>query len=176
MPMKKYSVLVAILLSSFLAAYSQTVTVAIAQNASAPVSAATMSKTIEDELLALLFERGIIVSTAELELSDEGYETPNFAVKDAAFGMSDYLIAMRLRYGAEELKLADGLQTYSQLLSLDWKLVRVMNPIVLFSGSLIPEDGPIVDNDPYRESRLILDAAYPAINKALNQAITGGNR
>lgn len=176
MPKKKCLVLALFAFMTLCAVNAQTILIAIAQNSAAPVSAVTMSKTVEDELLGLLFERGIIVSSAELALSDDGYDTPNFGIKDAAFGMSDYLIAIRLTYGAEEKKLADGLQTYAQLLSLDWKLVRVINPVVLSSGSMKTENGPIVDNDPYRESRLVLDAAYPSIDNALREATKGGKR
>lgn len=166
----------AFILAALGAPSAQTITVAVAQNESAPASAVLMSKTVEDELLGIMFDQGYIVSTAELSMKDEAFSAPNFGVKEAAFGLSDYLIAVRIRYGADEKKDPDKNVSYAQILSLDWKLVRVVNPVILASGSISPKTVTVLDQDPYGDARRLIDSAYPAIGKALGEAKKGGVR
>lgn len=154
--------------------YAQTITVAVAQNLNAPESAVLMSKTVEDELLGIMFDRGYIVSNADVDMNDDDFESANFGVKGAAFGLSDYLIAVRIKYGADEKKDEDKNLSYAQILSLDWKLVRVPNPLVLASGNLVPKTVTVLDQDPYSDARHLIDGAYPAIEKALGEAKKGG--
>jgi len=176
MPSLKYLVAGAFLSAAIAALNAQTVTVSVAQNAAAPGSATAMSKTVEDELLGTMFDRGYIVSTTALAEKDDGFETPNYGVKEAAFGLSDYLIAIRVRYGTQEMTNPDKNTAFAQILSLDWKLVRVANPAVLASGSIIPERATVLDQDPYADARRLIDGAYPAIEKALGEAKKGGSR
>ncbi len=176
MPPSKFIVAGA-LLSAFLGApAAQTVTVAMAQGSAAPEAALQMSKTIEDELLVLLFDGGYIVSTEELALKDGDFAKAEFGVKEAAWGMSDYLVAIRARYAADEIKDVDNKVSYARLLGLDWKLVRVANPEVLASGSVDPRVPAPQGTDPYAGVRLLVDGMYPAIDKALGEAKKGGLR
>ena len=68
MPALKSTVAAALIVLALGAPSAQTITVAMAQNASAPESAVIMSKNVEDEILGIMFDRGYIVSTAELAL------------------------------------------------------------------------------------------------------------
>ncbi len=176
MPALKSTVAAALIVLALGAPSAQTITVAMAQNASAPESAVIMSKNVEDEILGIMFDRGYIVSTAELALADDGFAAPNFAVKEAAFGMSDYLIAVNVKYGVDEIKDSEKNVSYAQILSLDWKLVRVSNPVILASGTVRPERTTVVDQDPYGDARRLIDGAYPSIEKALGEAKKGGIR
>lgn len=166
----------ALLLLALGAPSAQTITVAVAQNATAPESALLMSKTVEDELLGIMFDQGLIVSTAELAMTDELFSAPNFAVKEAAFGLSDYLIAVRIQYGAEEKKDPEKNVSYAQILSVDWRLVRVVNPVILASGTVRPKNVTVLDQDPYGDARRLADSVYPSIGKALGEAKKGGVR
>ncbi len=171
----KIRVLCAVLTIAAASGFSQTVTVAVTQNANAPESAYLMSGTIEDELFSLMFDSGFIVSNVSIGRAEAPWDSPLFAVKEAAFGMSDYLVALRVSYSAEEKKLEDGKTSYAQLQGLEWRLVRVNNPVILASGTAEPETSLVVDQDPYAEARILTDQLYSAVFKALSEAKKGGN-
>jgi hypothetical protein len=153
---------------------AESLTVSIVQNEKAPAVALEMSQTIEDELMNDYFDAGHIVSNTDIRFDGSKFKAANFGIKEAAFGMSDYLLAVYLQYGPGEIKDEKKGITYAQLDTVVWRLVEVRSSNIVAEQTLDATKIHVTDFDPYQQSRLVADQASGASIDALNRNKTGG--
>jgi hypothetical protein len=153
---------------------AETVTIAVVQNESAPAIAIDMSQTIEDELMGNYFDAGHIVSNTAIRNDGSKFEESNFSVKEAAFGLSDYLVVVSLGYGPAVMKDEAKKLTWAELVSLKWKVVRVQNSLIVAEQSVDVSKIKVTDFDPYKQSRLVADTVGEQTLDAIAKSKTGG--
>lgn len=172
--MKRYVFIAGMCLSILCLTYisAETVTVTVVQNENAPAIALQMSQAIEDEILGDYFNAGQIVSNTQVRYDGSHYSEKNFGIKEAAFGLSDYLVVINLQYGPGEVVDKDKQITYAELNVLDWRLVKVLTSEVLVEKSINVKNIKVMDSDPYKQSRIV---AGMAANDSL-QAIPINNQ
>jgi hypothetical protein len=144
------------------AVHAASVTVSVVQNERAPVIAIDMSRTIEDELMGGYFDAGHIVSSTSIRLDGSKFAQKNFGIKEAAFGYSDYLLAVYLEYGPNELKIEEKKITYAELRTIVWRVVDVKTSKILEEKTIDVTKIRVTDFDPYEQSRLIADTVMNA--------------
>jgi hypothetical protein len=153
---------------------AETVTIAVVQNEAAPAIAIEMSQTIEDELMGDYFDAGHIVSNQSIRNDGSKFEEPNYSVKEAAFGLSDYLVAVSLEYGPAVMKDESKKLTWAELVSLKWKIVRVLGATLVAEQSVDVSKIKITDFDPYKQSRLVADTVSEQTLDAIAKSKAGG--
>jgi len=152
---------------------SETVTITVVQNEAAPAVAIDMSRTIEDEIFGRFFDAGHIASNTDVRFDGSHFSEKNFGVKEAAFGYSDYLIAVSLGYGPAEKKDESKNLTWAELVSLEWRVVRVQNQVVIAEKKVDVAQLKIADFDPYKQSRIVADSVTDQILAAIAKAKQG---
>lgn len=150
---------------------AQTLTISIVQNENAPAIAIEMSRTIEDELLDSFFNSGCIVSNAEIILDGKAFSKKNFGIKEAAFGMSDFLLAVQLTYASNEKTNPENKNSYAQLDSLVWRLARVKDSHIISEVTFDISSVPVKDFDPYKQSRMLTKKVAEHAGKALRDEL-----
>lgn len=153
--------------------HAETITITIVQNETAPAIALNMSQTIEDELLDDYFDNGHIVSNTEIRFDGANFVKPNFGLKEAAFGDSDYLLAVYLEYGPGEKRDEEKNLTWAELVSLEWRLVRVLRSTVVAESVVEVSKVKITDFDPYQQSRMVADLVSEQSLGAIQKAKQG---
>lgn len=164
------------LMISIPALHAASITVSVIQNEEAPAIAVDISRTIEDELLNDYFNAGHIVSNTEIRFDGVAFAKKNFGIKEAAFGFSDFLIAVYLEYGPGEINDTEKKKSYAELRSLAWRVAQVNNSAILASGSIDVTKIKVTDFDPYKQSRLVADRVTDATLKILEKGTSGGNK
>lgn len=170
------SLLLTIQFAVLAVSFAETVTLTVSQNEEAPSVAVDMSRAIEDELLSRFFDAGQIVSNTDLRLDGSKFSTElNYGVKEAAFGYSDYLVAVNLRYGPTVKTDEQKKISWAELIGLEWRVVRVARAIVVDEKTLEVAALGITDFDPYQRSRIVADEvskrALAAIGKDRGEKI-----
>ncbi len=167
--MPNKTVLIALALALALASglSSETVTITLVQNEKAPSIALEMSYAIEDAIFGKFYEAGHIASNTDIRFDGSRYRERGFGVKEAAFGMSDFLLAVFVQYGPQEITDPAKKITYAELDSLHWRLVRVTNGKTVDEGKLDVRKIPVTQSDPYLQARvdaeMVADEALAAI-------------
>ncbi|HNY20918.1 MAG TPA: hypothetical protein PKO22_02090 [Treponemataceae bacterium] len=176
--MRSFEIIVACvsLMAISAAAYAESVTIALAQNAQAPVVALEMSRTIEDEILNDYFDGGHIVSNTPIAMEGSSFKKKNFSVKEAAFGYSDYVIAVYLEYGPEEIKDTEKKTSYAELRSIVWRVVLVSSSKIVEEKTIDATKLKIRDFDPYKRARMIADQVSAASLAAVLRSEQGGKK
>ena len=150
---------------------AQTVTISIVQNEKAPAIAIDMSRTIEDQLMDSFFDLGFIVSNSDIRFDGYNYSKNNFGIKEAAFGMSDLLLAVQLTYSAGEKTNVDKKNTYAQLENIVWRLVRVKDSYIIKEAIFDISSVPVKDFDPYKQTRSLAKKLAENANKAIREDV-----
>lgn len=132
-----------------------TVTLSVVQNEQAPEVALEISQTIEDQLFGDFFEAGHIVSNDDIRMDGSRFVEKNFGIKQAAFGLSDFLIVVYLHYGPGVINDTEKKMTYAELDTLSWRVVRVLSSEILGEGAIDVTKIQVRDFDPNNQSRLI---------------------
>lgn len=176
MPFSIRNLLLPLLLAASGIASASTVTVTLVQNEQAPSVALQMSQTIEDELMSGFFASGHIVSNTEIRFDGLSFDARNFGLKDAALGMSDYLLAVSLQYNPAEKKETEGSAAYAQLDGLIWRLVKVDGGSVVAEKKLDLSKVPITDFDPYKQSRNVASFVGRDCLLLLSKSSQGGTK
>lgn len=153
--------------SAFLCA--ATITVTVVQNEGAPDIAIQMSRTVEDELLGQYFNAGHIVSNTEVLKNGSRFSERNYGIKEAAFGMSDYLLVVYLQYGPGEIKNEEKKMSWAELKTITWRIVAVPTSRIIEERSVEYSTFPVDDFDPYLQVRkpagLIVRESLPVIKR-----------
>lgn len=176
--MRQFGIIVACvsLMALSASAYAESVTIALAQNAQAPAVALEMSRTIEDEILNDYFDGGHIVSNMPIAMEGSSFKKKNFSVKEAAFGYSDYVIAVYLEYGPDEIKDEEKKTSYAELRSIVWRVVLVSSSKVVDEKTIDATKLKIRDFDPYKRARMIADQISAASLAAVVRSEQGGKK
>lgn len=135
--------------------YASAITVTLVQNEKAPSTAVVMTQFLEETLLNSLFEQGHIVSNTEIRFDGSKFNDLNFGLKEASFGMSDYLITVLLQYSNEEKKDVNNNSAYAQLQGIQWKITSVASQKVLFSNIFDISKIVKTETDPYQQAKKI---------------------
>lgn len=134
-------------------AQAATVTVAIAQNATAPVMALEMSRTVEDEIMGIYFDSGHIVTSNALSMNDSSFDDLSFGVAEASEGFADYLITTKLTYTKDE-KTDELLKiSYAELQTISWRVIRISTGKMIAGKTVKLREFKSVDSDPYLQAR-----------------------
>jgi hypothetical protein len=139
------------------AGMTQTVTLSIVQNEKAPAVALEMSRIIEDQMFGNFFDSGLIASNSNIRFDGSQFGQKNFGIKEAAFGLSDYLIAVYLQYNPEEKKDDMLKLTYANLDSVSWRVVRVLSSEIVDEKTINVSKIKVTDSDPYKQVRTVAD-------------------
>lgn len=150
---------------------AQTLTISIIQNESAPTIALDMSRTIEDELLNTFFNSGFIVSNAEITFDENAFSKNNFGIKQATFGMSDFLLVVKLNYASAAKTNQESKKNYAQLESLVWRLLNVKNSVIISENKFDISSVPITDFDPYKQTRSLAKKVAENAGKTLREEV-----
>ncbi len=157
-----------LLLAACAAVSAATITVTVVQNEEAPDIAIQMSRTVEDELLGQYFNAGQIVSNTEVMMSGSRFSEKNFGIKEAAFGMSDYLLVVYLQYGPGERVDEEKKISWAELKTITWRIVAVPTSRILEERSIEYSVFPVDDFDPYQQARkpagMIVRESLPVID------------
>jgi len=148
------SLVVAMCCIPVICALGATVTVSVVQNEKAPEVALEMSRTVEDELLGQFFDLGHIVSNSDISFKGSLFSQKNFGIKEAAFGMADYLVLVLLSYGPGERKNDETGMIYAELQKLSWRVVQVQDSAILDEKTIEYNDKTVKDFDPYAAVRV----------------------
>ncbi len=138
-------------------ASAATISLSVVQNEQAPAIALQMSQTIEDELFGNFFDSGHIISNSDIHLDGSRFSEPNYGIKEAAFGLSDFLVVVYLHFGPAERKNVEKKQSFAELNSLTWRVVRVLSSEILGESTIDMSKVKITDFDPYQQSRIVAD-------------------
>jgi hypothetical protein len=157
-------------------AYAASVTVTVVQNEQAPAIAIDMSRAIEDEIFGDLFDSGHIVSNTDIRFDGSGFAQGNFGVKEAAFGYSDFLVALYLEYGPVAITDSEKKTSWAELRAITWRVVRVSDSSILAEKSIDVSKIKVTDFDPYKQSRLVADQVVDATLPVLKKGDTGGSK
>lgn len=149
------------------------ITVTVVQNEDAPSIALEMSQTIEDEMLGNYFEYGHIVSNTGIRFDGIKFVEKNFGVKEAAFGLSDYLVAVFLQYGPAEIINSEKKTSYAELNKVLWRVVHVLSSAVIAENTIDATKIKVIDFDPYKQARLVADQVSSESLKALQNRKSG---
>lgn len=150
---------------------AQTFTISIVQNENAPAIAIEMSRTIEDELLDFFFNSGFIVSNTDISFDGKSFSKKNFGIKEAAFGMSDFLLVVQLTYASSEKSNPENKKSYAQLDSLVWRLARVKDSHIISEVAFDISSVPVKDFDPYKQSRMLTKKVAEQAIKTLRDEV-----
>lgn len=145
--------LLAITTTAFAAA--QTITITVVQDESAPEVALDMSRVLEDEMLGCYFESGKIVTNTDIALDGKKYYEKNYGVKNAAHGLSDYVLIVYMQYGAGEKKHEKLNVKYAELKKASWRLVHVLSIETIAEQDLDLGSVPVREFDPYMQIRML---------------------
>lgn len=137
------------------AAGAQTFNLSIVQNEKAPAISIELSRVVEDEILGQCFNAGLIISNDEIRFNGSDFPDKKFGIKQAAFGMSDYLLAVLLVYGKNEKKIEEKSLTYAELEKIQWRLVKVSDSSVIAEKTIKASSIPVQDSNPYNQARVI---------------------
>ena len=146
-----------------------TISLSVVQNEEAPAIALEMSQTVEDQMFNRCFNAGHILSNVDIRFDGSLFSTANFGIKEAAFGLSDYLIVVYLYYGPQEIQNKEMKLTYAELNTITWRIVRVDSSKILSEKKINVIDMKIQDADPYKQTRIITDSIC---TDALNTIMT----
>lgn len=141
-----------------LGVHCATISLSVVQNEEAPAIALEMSQTVEDQMFNRCFDEGHILSNVDIRFDGSLFPTANFGIKEAAFGLSDYLIVIYLYYGPQEIQNKEMKLTYAELNNITWRVVRVATSKILSEKKINVSDIKILDSDPYKQSRTITDS------------------
>jgi len=157
-----------LLLAACAAVSAATITVTVVQNEEAPDIAIQMSRTVEDELLGQYFNAGQIVSNTDVMMSGSRFSEKGFGIKEAAFGMSDYLLVVYLQYGPGERIDEEKKISWAELKTITWRIVAVPTSKILEERSIEYSVFPVDDFDPYQQARkpagMIVRESLPVID------------
>lgn len=157
MRMSKIVLSVFLSLSVVSGAGAATISLSVVQNEQAPAIALDMSRTIEDELFGNFFDAGHIISNSDIRFDGSRFVEANYGIKEAAFGLSDFLVVVSLHYGPAEKKDTETKLSYAELDSLAWRVVRVLSSEILGESTIDVSKVKVTDFDPYRQSRIVAD-------------------
>ncbi len=152
----------------FSGASAATITLSVVQNEDAPEIALQMSQTVEDQLFANYFDSGHIVSNSDISFDGSQFEKTSYGIKEAAFGLSDYLIVIYLHYGPQELQNVEKKTSFAELNTLSWRVMNVLTSKVIAEKSIDITKIKVLDADPYKQARILTDAISTETMKALN--------
>ncbi len=170
-------VLLAAVMLTFCLAFSAqaaTVTITITQNEKAPETALETSRTVEDELFLQFFSSGHIVSNSDIRFDGSLFLQKNYGLKEAAWGLSDYLVVVFLEFLSQETP-EGSLPAPAQLVSVSWKVVQVADGIVLETKKLTGKETVIDETDPAKRSRILAQRLFPDILNTIAKARKGGS-
>ena len=114
-----------------------------------------MSNAIEDEIFGCYFEAGHITSNTEIRLDGSRFAEKNFGIKEAALGLSDFLVVIDLQYGPAEIIDTEHKITYAELDTLTWRLVEVKSSKIVLEKKIDVKAIKVTDFDPYKRSRFV---------------------
>lgn len=167
--MARLKIMAALALISLSCAFADTVTITLVQNEKAPAIALDMSNTIEDEIFGRFYEAGHIASNTDLRFDGSKYHDQNYGVKEAAFGLSDFLVAVSVQYGPAEITDTEKKITYAELDSLTWRVVDVKTAKTVVEKKIDIKKIKVTQSDPYQQARIYAgmatDEALAAIAK-----------
>jgi len=156
------------------AAFADTVTLTVVQNEKAPAIALEMSDTIEDEIFSCFFDAGHIASNTDVRFDGSRFSEKNFGVKEAAFGLSDFLVVISLQYGPAEVTDKERKITYAELDTLTWRLVEVTSVKTVMQKTIDVKKIRVTDFDPYAQVRQVADIAANDSLNAISEFKEGG--
>ena len=160
---------VVLFFSALAAASAATITVTVVQNEGAPEIAIQMSRTVEDELLGQYFNAGQIVSNTDILMNGSRFAEKNYGIKQAAFGMSDYLLVVYLQYGPGERVDEKKKVSWADLKTITWRIVAVPTSRIIEERSIEYSIFPVDDFDPYQQARkpaeMIVRESLPVIDR-----------
>ena len=142
-------------------AFAATVTVSMSQNSDAPSSAIEMTRVIENAIMGEYFNSGQIVSNTGIMQGEPSPSETRALVREAAAGMSDFLLSVRLEYEPNKKIVTDAGGVYALLKKAEWQVIDVASSKIVGSGSLLMEEGGTQGKKPYESAR----AAAAAISK-----------
>ncbi|HPA10476.1 MAG TPA: hypothetical protein PLV73_06615 [Treponemataceae bacterium] len=170
---RKIAMVILIMISTAFVLTAQTVTITIVQNKNAPDTALGMSRVVEDALLGVYYDSGMIVTTTEIAFDGNNYRDKNYGVKAAAHGMSDYVLVVYMQYGqAEKTNTELGLK-YAELKKATWKLVHVRDIIIIEEQKLDLSAVPIKEFDPYKQISMLGELIARDSLQAMRDTVKG---
>ncbi len=155
--MRKAALFVFFSILSALTASAATVLVSIVQNEEAPSSAYLMSSTIEDQLMGSYYDWGQIITNDEIRYDGSRFPESDFGLQNATEVYADFLLVVFLQYERAEIVNSDLKLTYSQLVAVQWRLVRIRDKKVIGGSTIASTALPLLDPDPYKNARSLAD-------------------
>ena len=155
MRLRKYLAICSLCVFGIIVARADTVTLTVVQNEKAPVIAMDMSNAIEDEIFGCYYDAGHITSNTEIRLDGSRFKDTKFGIKEAAFGLSDFLVVIDLQYGPAEITDNEHKITYAELDTLTWRLVEVKSSKIIVEKKIDVKNIKVTDFDPYKRSRFV---------------------
>ena len=155
---------------------AETVTITLVQNEKAPAIALEMSNAIEDEIFGHFYDAGHIASNTEIRYDGSRFREKNFGVKEAAFGYSDFLVAVSVQYGPAEITDKEKKITYAELDAITWRLVEVKTSKIVAEKKIDAKKVPVTQSDPYLQARVDAGIASDDALKAIEKFNEGEKR
>lgn len=153
MDLRKTALIVLLTVTTFSYLFAETVTITVVQNKDAPEIAIDMSRIVEDAVLGSYFDNGMIVTNTDIRHDEKRYPEKNYGVKDAAHGLSDYVVVVLLMYGPNEKINEEENFTYAELKSASWKLVNVQTSEKITQQDMDLRSVAVGESDPYKKVR-----------------------
>lgn len=148
--------------------FGETVTITLVQNEKAPAVALEMSNAIEDEIFGRFYDAGHITSNTSIRFDGSRYRERGFGVKEAAFGLSDLLVAVMVQYGPQEVTDSEKKITYAKLDSITWRIVEVSSSKIVMEKKLDVKTIKVTQADPYQQARTDASMAADEALKAID--------
>ena len=146
-------------------ATAATVTVSLSQNGNAPSGALEITRVIENAIMSEYFNSGQIVSNTQIiEDGAPSQKEMRILVREAALGMSDFLLSVYLEYEPSKKVVSDAAGSYTALKKAEWQVIDVQSSQVVGSGTLLIEESRSWKNKPYESARA---AAVAICNESL---------
>ena len=134
-------------------AAAATVTVSVSQNSDAPSNALEMTRIIESEIMSEYFNSGEIVSNTQIVEEALSSSRRRSLIREAAMGMSDFLLFVYLEYDPNKKIVADSGGVYASLVKAEWQVISVPSSQVLGNGSLEIKESEIHRRNPNENAR-----------------------
>ena len=135
-----------------------TVTISMSQNGDAPLNALEITRIIENEIMNEYFNSGQIVSSTQIMLGALSSAEMRSLVREAAAGMSDFLLSVYLEYESNKKVVAGAGSAYASLKRAEWQLVDVPSSQVVGSGSIEIQESEAQKRNPNEGARSLARA------------------
>ena len=133
--------------------FAATVTVSMCQNEGAPTNSLEMTRVIEGEIMNEYFNSGQIVSNTQIIEGAISSSVRRSLVREAAAGMSDFLMAVYLEYDRDKKIVTDTGVIHALLKKVEWQVIDVSSSRVVGSGSFAIEESEIPKRNPNEAAR-----------------------